>query len=85
MEDASAIRERFSAVRRNLDERGRRLYAEARTAGYGGISVTARATRVARSTIGHGLKDLEATDALSGAVRRPDSRRPALTATDQPC
>ena len=84
MVNTSAIRDRFSAVRRSLDERGRRLFAaaEARTAGYGGISATARATRVARSTIGRGLKDLEAPDALSGAVRRPGSGRPALTAID---
>jgi hypothetical protein len=84
MVDASAIGERFAAVRRSLNERGRRLFAaaEARTAGHGGISASARATGVARSTIGRGLKDLDDPDGLSGAVRRPGSGRHALTATD---
>src|SRR5271168_490996 len=84
MVDTSAIGERFGAVRRSLNERGRRLFAaaEARTAGHGGISASARATGVARSTIGRGLKDLDNPDALSGEVRRPGGGRHALTATD---
>jgi hypothetical protein len=84
MVDASAIGERFAAVRRSLNERGRRLFAaaEARTAGHGGISAAARATGVARSTIGRGLKDLDTPGALTGVVRRPGSGRHTLTATD---
>jgi hypothetical protein len=84
MADASAIGERFSAVQRILDERGRRLFAaaEARSAGYGGISAAAQATGVARSTIGRGLKDLDDPEGLSGVVRRPGSGRRALTITD---
>jgi hypothetical protein len=84
MVDASAIRDRFSAVGRNLDERSRRLFAaaEARAAGHGGITATSRATGIARSTIGRGLKDLSDPDALTGAIRRSGSGRPALTAAD---
>ncbi len=84
MVDASSIRERYAAVGCGLNERSRRLFAaaEARTAGYGGISATARATGIARSTIGRGLKDLDDPDALSGVVRRPGSGRRALTAMD---
>jgi hypothetical protein len=84
MADASSIGERFAAVQRSLDERGRRLFAaaEARSAGYGGISAAAQATGVARSTIGRGLKDLDDPAGLSGVVRRPGSGRPALTITD---
>jgi len=61
MADGSAIGERYAAVRRSLNARGRRLFAaaEARTAGHGGISASALATGVARSTIGRGLKDLD--------------------------
>ncbi|HTW70664.1 MAG TPA: ISAzo13 family transposase, partial [Acetobacteraceae bacterium] len=61
MVDPSAIRERFTAVGRELNERARRLFAavEARTAGYGGIAACSRATGIARSTIGRGLKDLD--------------------------
>jgi hypothetical protein len=84
MADTRAIGERYAAVRRSLDERGRRLFAaaEARSAGHGGISASARATGVARSTIGRGLKDLDDPDGLSGQVRRPGSGRRALTAVD---
>jgi Rhodopirellula transposase DDE domain len=84
MADASAIGERYAAVRRSLNERGRRLFAaaEARTAGHGGISASARATGIARSTIGRGLKDLDDPGRLSGLVRRPGSGRHALTKTD---
>jgi Rhodopirellula transposase DDE domain len=84
MVDASAIGERYTAVRRSLNERGRRLFAaaEARTAGHGGISASARATGIARSTIGRGLKDLDDPGGLSGVVRRAGSGRHALTVTD---
>ena len=84
MIDPSAIRERFAAVGRGLNERTRRLFAavEARTAGYGGIAAAAQATGIARSTIGRGLKDLDDPASLSGEVRRPGSGRPALTETD---
>jgi len=84
MADGSAIGERYAAVRRSLNERGRRLFsaAEARTAGHGGISTSARANGVARSTIGRGLKDLDHPEALSGVVRRPGSGRHALSVSD---
>jgi hypothetical protein len=84
MIDPSAIRERFAAVGRGLNERTRRLFAaaEARTAGYGGIAAASLATGIARSTIGRGLKDLGDPASLSGVVRRPGSGRPALTETD---
>jgi hypothetical protein len=58
----------------HLDERQRRLFAaaEARAAGHGGIAVVARVTRIAASTIGRGLKDLEAPETLPlGRIRRP--------------
>lgn len=84
MDDGSAIGGRYAAVRRSLNERGRRLFAaaEARSAGHGGISASARATGIARSTIGRGLLDLDDPGALSGVVRRPGSGRHALSATD---
>jgi len=84
MADASAIGQRYAAIGRSLNERGRRLFAaaEARTAGHGGISASARATGIARSTIGRGLKDLDDPGALLGVVRRPGSGRHALTVTD---
>src|ERR1035437_6852534 len=84
MVEESSIRERYGAVRRSLNERGRRLFAaaEARTAGHGGVPAPARATGVARSTIGRGLKDLDDLGAMSDLVRRPGSGRHTLTAKD---
>ena len=84
MIDTSAIRERFTAVKQDLSERSRRLLAaaEAKTAGYGGITAASRATGVARSTIGRGLQDLAALGPLSGAVRRPGGGCPTLTEKD---
>jgi hypothetical protein len=84
MVDGSSIRERYAAVSRDLNERARRLFgaAEARTAGHGGITAASRATGLARSTIGRGLKDLDDPGSLVAKVRRPGSGRPPLTSKD---
>jgi Rhodopirellula transposase DDE domain len=85
MVDADAIRERYAALSPQLDERGRRCFAasEARAAGYGGIAATARATGIARSTIGRGLKDLaHGSELPPGRVRRPGGGRKPLTERD---
>jgi hypothetical protein len=84
MIDTSVIRARFTAVERDLNERSRRLLAaaEAQTAGYGGITAASRATGVARSTIGRGLKDLAEPGSLSGEVRRPGGGGPTLIDKD---
>ncbi len=73
MVDDTAIRTRYAALSEHLDERGRRIFAatEARTAGYGGIAAVARATGIAASTIGRGLKELATPDVRDlGRVRR---------------
>jgi DNA-binding phage protein len=84
MIDETAIRDRFDAMRVRLDERERRLFAaaEARSAGYGGVSAVARATGIARSTIDRGLKELAAPDRAGSKVRRSGGGRPALTRAD---
>jgi len=84
MINTSVIRERFTSVERELNERSRRLLAaaEAKTAGYGGITAASVATGVARSTIGRGLKDLASPGSLSGAVRRPGGGCPTLIEKD---
>jgi len=83
MIDVDAIRQRFSAVGRFLDERGRRLLAaaEARAAGYGGIAAVSAATGVAASTIGRGLRDLRAMEVWP-QVRRAGGGRQANIAKD---
>ena len=83
MIDEILIRKRYEAMRSRLDERERRLFvaAEARAAGYGGVSAVARATGIARSTINRGLRDLEALDYV-GKVRRVGGGRRSLIQTD---
>jgi len=79
------IRERFTAVSAQLDERARRLLAatEARAAGHGGIAAVSQATGVAPSTIGRGLQDLAARTPLApGRVRRPGGGRKPLADND---
>src|ERR1700728_3340668 len=84
MIDESPLRTRYEAVRSSLDERSRRLSAaaEAKAAGYGGIAATSRATKVARSTIGRGLKDLRDPGSLTGKVRRKGGGSPRLATKD---
>src|SRR4051794_8225016 len=85
MVDPTPIRDRYAALSPQLDERGRRHFAasEARAAGHGGIAATARATGIARSTIGRGLKDLaDRSDLPAGRVRRPGGGRKPLTEVD---
>ena len=84
MIDEQAIKDRFAAVRDQVDERGRRLYAaaEVRALGYGGAAAVARATGVSRGTIGRGLKDLDCAPLPSGRVRREGGGRHPLSVTD---
>jgi hypothetical protein len=68
MIDPDPIRERFIQLSLHLAERERRLLAavEVRACGYGGVAAVSRATGLAASTIGRGLKELggEASVAL---------------------
>jgi hypothetical protein len=85
MIDQTPIRARFASLSPHLDERERRLLAatEARLAGYGGIAAVARATGVAASTIGRGLRDLATEGSLEpDRVRRPGGGRRPLTVRD---
>ena len=85
MIDPSPIRARFASLSPHLDERERRLLAatEARLAGYGGMAVVTRATWVAASTMGRGLRDLAAEDLPDPRrVRRRGGGRRPLTAKD---
>ena len=91
MQDAKVearIRRKFRLVAVELDERRRRQWAaaEARDAGWGGISLVARATGLSRPTIMTGLKELElsAKSRLVAAarVRSPGGGRRTLTQSD---
>jgi hypothetical protein len=79
-----AIRDRWVTVGSKLDERGRRVFAamEVRAAGWGGLEVVSQIAGLARSTIGRGLKDLDAEPPPNGRVRREGGGRRHLSSTD---
>lgn len=72
MINTRAIRQRWDADGSKRDERGKRLFAasEVRAAGRGGLSAVSTVTGLARSTIGRGLKDLDAPPLAPGQIRR---------------
>jgi hypothetical protein len=80
----AVIREKFIALAPVMDERTRRLWAatEAKALGYGGPTLVARATGIARSTLHLGLRELEHAVtrpmACGPGVRRPGGGRKAL-------
>ena len=91
MQDAKVearIRRKFRSVSIELNERRRRQWAaaEARDAGWGGISLVARATGLSRPTIMAGLKELDLSvkcRAVAAArVRSPGGGRRPLTQSD---
>ena len=85
MIDHEPIRARFVALKPHLDERSRRVLAaaEAKAAGYGGIAAVWRATGIAPSTIGRGLRELaDGSGPPLGRVRHPGGGRKPLIETD---
>jgi len=72
----TAIRQRFADLGVLLNERERRVWAavEAKSLGYGGISVVARVTGISRRTIHAGLKELSSLQS-SGCPQRIRSAR----------
>ena len=78
MSTEAAIHEKFRALASRLDEHTRRVWAaaEARTLGYGGISLVARTTGISRRAIAVGLREIEEGEILpEGRVRRPGGGR----------
>jgi hypothetical protein len=91
MQDAkieARIRRKFRLVAVELDERRRRQWAaaEAREAGWGGISLVARATGLSRPTIMAGLRELDLSSSsraiAAERVRSPGGGRRPLTQSD---
>jgi hypothetical protein len=80
MIDDSLIRHQYLLLRPRLDERGRRLFAatQVRALGRGGIVAVVRATGIAATTIGRGLRELDRGGAAVGRVRRPGGGRKKL-------
>ena len=83
MIDRRGIEQRWEADGSKRDERGRRVFAasETRAAGRGGLAAVSVITGLARSTIGRGLKDLDAPPPR-GRVRREGGGPRRLTDRD---
>src|SRR3954453_14985454 len=66
------IRDKYTAIVSDLDERARRRWgaAEARSLGWGGIQAVAAATGLSDRTIRNGLKELDDPDALNSTQQR---------------
>jgi transposase len=66
------IREKYTAVAADLDERGRRRWgaAEARSLGWGGIAAVAVATGLSDRTIRNGIQEIDDPQALPATEQR---------------
>jgi hypothetical protein len=92
MQDANTlerIRQKFASLDPVMDERVRRQWAasEAIALGWGGVSLTAQATGLARNTIAQGVRELKERQAcpetsVSERVRRVGAGRKLITETD---
>ena len=84
MIDQAGIAQRWQADGSKRDERGRRVFAasEVRAAGWGGLAAVSRITGLARSTIGRGVKDLNAPLPTVGRIRREGGGPRPLTERD---
>src|ERR1022692_3788354 len=83
--DERVLAAKFETILPHLDERQRRLLmaAEARSLGYGGISLVARAAGVSRVTVTAGVDELDGgAEPLGGRARRPGGGRKPLTGID---
>jgi DDE family transposase len=83
-----AIKAKYEALKSELDERARRLWAatEALSLGHGGVATVARATGLAASTVRLGKKALTSPSQVLDAprrLRRPGAGRKPLTTQDQ--
>ncbi|MCF7958199.1 MAG: hypothetical protein K9M57_07115 [Phycisphaerae bacterium] len=87
VENKMSISDKFFVLQTVLDERTRRLWAatEVRTLGFGGVSLVAQQTGLARSTIYRGLDELKQIEADRyadiaelGRLRRPGAGRKSI-------
>ena len=83
-----AIKAKYEALKSELDERARRLWAatEALSLGHGGVATVARATGLAASTVRLGKQELTSPSQVLDAprrLRRQGAGRKPLTTQDQ--
>ena len=78
------LRAKFLAVWPLLDERAKRLMAasEARSFGYGSVSLGSRACGLSRKAIGKGIREIEAGTTWKGRIRPPGAGRKPIRISD---
>ena len=84
--DENTLKERIKSVLPTLNEYQRRRYlsAEAKSIGYGGVSIVSRLSGVSRQTLTEGVKELESADAepmRQGRSRKPGGGRKLIWET----
>lgn len=79
-----ALRQKFADVWPLLDERNRRLMAasEARSLGYGGISIISRACGLSRKAITKGIGEISNGTIMPGRIRRSGAGRKRITVSN---
>jgi hypothetical protein len=82
--DKVRLRKKFTEIWPLLDERSRRLLAasEARSLGYGGVSLVHRACGLSRKAIAKGVGEIAAGTVMVGRIRRAGAGRKQLTVHD---
>jgi len=80
----AALKQKLDLIWPHLDERSRRLFAasEARSLGYGGISIIHRLCPLSRVTLTKALKELDAPPLPPGRVRKPGAGRHRIEKAD---
>jgi hypothetical protein len=83
-DDAITLRQKFSGIWKLLDERSRRLMAanEARSLGYGGISMVRKACGLSRKAIAKGIIEISEGTTMPGRIRRVGAGRKKITLRD---
>ncbi len=82
------IREKYTALMGDLDERGRRRWAatEARSLGRGGIAAVAEATGLSDRTVRNGLAELADSNPIgSGRQSAPAAGEPVASVNNPNC
>jgi hypothetical protein len=84
MNSVAELSTKFHVIWSMLDEQRRRLMAasEARSGGYGGVSLVNRACGLSRNTILKGIRKIEEGTIMEGRIRRTGAGRKPMSSSD---
>ena len=77
----NALKGKYKIIGPHLDEKARRLWAatEAKSIGWGGITIVAKIANISPITVRSGLQDLKRGDLPTNSVRRAGGGRKKIT------